>query len=187
MAIDQRDLENWTDTKAHRRAFYCWSTTVFLQDQAMYWSLVRVFRHDPKKRYASFINDWFIEGNIPEDMQAKGYMSKFNTSAERSGNISANVQVANRTKTFAGKMQAAGGGVGGFFKALKVKLTTDTKLPTNIFDSTIRDLTEMFGDARHNFQRNQQYQPNGAFADQVQGLKKYLTEAGFDADDIGVY
>jgi hypothetical protein len=188
----------YTNSKARRRTFYCYCTKEFIQDQSVFFVLVEAFKKDRKKRQAAFINDWFVNGNIPEDLQEGGYLTKVNISnalATETSQATANAIKAVGA-TFAEKMANKGGGASGFFGALQQKMSGSTKLSASLFNQAQLQVVGMLND-RHGFggekgagatyQPDSDYQPNGFFTKQVIVFKKKLKENGFDPDDLGIY
>jgi hypothetical protein len=192
------DFVRYTNTTARRRTFYCYCTQEFVQDQGVFFVLVEAFRVGRKKRQAEFLNNWFINGNIPENLQEGGYLTLVNISADLKNTTSTGVTgaIAAIGKTFSDKQARAGGGVGGFFSALGTALFKDTKVPANLFDAAQRQVAGMLND-RHGFggdggggatyRPDGTYQPRGTYAAQAQIFKLALTENGFDPDDLGIY
>ncbi|HEY4253027.1 MAG TPA: hypothetical protein VGM87_17585 [Roseomonas sp.] len=191
------DYRRYTSTPARRRTFYCYCTKEFVQDQAAFFVLVEAYRVSRRKKQALFLNDWFINGNIPQTLQAGGYLSIVNIAAslQKSTSDATTAAVAAVGKTFADKMANQGGGVGGFFGALGKKIS-GTGVPADLFDAAQGQVVGMLND-RHGFgaqgglgatyQMDGSYLPNGIYAGQVAAFKSALTTAGFDPDSLGIY
>lgn len=194
-----KEFRSHTNTKARRHTFYCYCTKEFIQDQAIFFLLVEAYRESRLKRQALFLTDWFIKGNIPAVLQEGGYVGIVNISSSLQTTVSdrANNAVAAVGRTFSDKMEKHGGGVGGFFGALRQKIG-DTKVSADIFDTPCAQVVSMLDDAgKHGFggvdgtgatyAPDATYQPFGAFAHQVPIFRKHLKTAGFDPDQLGIY
>lgn len=191
-------FRQFTDNKERRRSFYCYCTNLQSQDQAIFFLLVEAYRAARRKRQAIFINDWFIKGQIPQDLQAGGYLSKVNIQQQVQQSISgATTTAVNKIgRTFSDKVAVNGGGIAGFFGALAQK-GADTRPPQELFEAAEREVVGMlngndndFGNAEGKggkFIPDHFYQPYGAFAKQAQSFKGQLKIAGFDPDDLGIY
>lgn len=193
------EFRSYTNTKARRHTFYCYCTKEFIQDQAIFFLLVEAYRESRLKRQALFLTDWFINGNIPDVLQDGGYVGIVNISSSLQATVSAgaNNAVSAVGRTFSDKMANHGGGVGGFFGALRQKLG-DTKVSAGIFDTPLAQVVAMLDDAgKHGFggvngygatyDPDATYQPFGGFAHQVPIFRKHLKTAGFDPDQLGIY
>ncbi len=187
------EFRDYTNTRRRRHTFYCYSTKEFVQDQAIFFVLVEAYRKTRSKRQALFLTDWFVEGNIPDDMQDGGYLTNVNISSELKNKISGETRttVGNVGLTFADKREKHG-----FWGAVKLKTFGDTKAPEKLFDTAQIQVAKMLDD-RHGFggvkgagatyQPDSSYQPNAVFSGQAQILRKHLKTAGFDPDDLGIY
>lgn len=193
------EFKAYTNTAARRRTFYCYCTKEFVQDQAVFFVLVDAYRTSRRKRQAVFLNDWFINGNIPQTLQEGGYLGIVNIAEAMKKTVSdaANAAVAAVGRSFADKMANQGGGVGGFFGALGKKIT-GTGVPANLFDAPQAQVVTMLDEGgKHGFgakngagatyRPDGAYQPLGAFTAQAQIFKAHLKTAGFDPDDLGIY
>lgn len=196
---DIKEFRAYTNTQARRHTFYCYCTKEFIQDQAVFFLLVETYRQSRLKRQALFLNDWFINGNIPDELQDGGYIGIVNISSSLKANVSgqANAAVAAVGRTFSDKMANHGGGVGGFFGALRQKMG-DTKLAGDIFDAPLAQVVTMLdetgkhgfggvGGAGATYNADATYQPFGGFAHQVPIFRSHLKTAGFDPDQLGIY
>lgn len=189
---DKTKLQSFTNTPARRHTFYCYCTQRYVQDQAVFFLLVDAYRVSRLKRQAEFLNKWFIEGNIPKALEANGYLGIVNISQKLKEFTSegANKAISDVGRTFADKRAKHGGGVSGFFGALKQKLG-DTKLEGHLFDSAQTQAAGMLGDRSQGFdtvyQPDGTYQPAGIFAQQVQLLRKELKDVNFDPDSLGIF
>lgn len=191
-------FREFTNNKERRRSFYCYCTNLQSQDQAIFFLLVEAYRVTRRKRQAIFINDWFIKGEIPQTLQAGGYLSKVNIQSAVQKQISSVTadSVAAIGKTFADKVKVNGGGIFGFFGAMAQK-TADNKPPQELFEAAEREVVVMlngndndFGNAEGKggkFIPDHFYQPFGAFAAQAQIFKGHVKTADFDPDDLGIY
>jgi hypothetical protein len=192
------EFRSYTSTAARRNTFYCYCTTRYVQDQAIFFLLVEAFQADKCKRQALFIKDWFIDGNIPADYTDNGYLGIVNISSGLQGTISTNTTAAVSAvgRTFADKMSRNGGGVGGFFGALRQKMG-DTTVSSALFNTAQAQVVTMLDDQRHGFggvggagatyQPDGTYQPLGAFSKQVIRFRKDLKIGGFDPDKLGIF
>jgi hypothetical protein len=185
--ISVQDIRGFIDTPARRHSFYCYSTANFAQESAIFIILVNQFRHDRKKRQAVLINDWFILGQIPAALARGGFISQVNIDddqAQRTRNAVTG-SVAAIGRTFADKVQRHG-----FFGAIGAKLG-DTRLPQGLFDVPWAQVMQLLCDSQRYepnlFNANSVYQPRGEFAQQMQVLRRHLTEAGFSPDNLGLY
>ncbi|MBN9028478.1 MAG: hypothetical protein BGO05_06855 [Rhizobiales bacterium 63-7] len=189
---DKQKLQSFTNTPTRRHTFYCYCTQRFVQDQAIFFLLVDAFRESRLKRQAVFLNDWFIEGNIPQALQDNAYLGIVNISQKLKEFTSTGTSqaISNVGRTFADKRAKHGGGVSGFFGALKQKMG-DTKLDGNLFDSAQSQAAGMLGDTSQGFDTiykpDGTYQPSGVFAAQVPLLRKELKAVNFDPDSLGIY
>lgn len=151
------------------------------------------------KRQAVFLNDWFIEGKIPDELQEAGYLSQINISSELRNEYSKGTSDAINAigRTFADKAKKHGGGIAGFFGALKQK-TGDNKLSAGIFDEPQSRVVEMldsnnahgfgdYGGVGATFKPYLRYQPFGKFATQTQKFRGELKAVGFNPDLLGIY
>lgn len=196
---NMEDFRKYTSTPKRRNTFYCFCTTRYIQDQAIFFLLVETFRVDKSKRQALFINDWFINGNIPDEFTGNGYLSQVNIEAASKTSISKSTTSAVGAVglNFADKMSKHGGGVSGFFGAVKQKLG-NTAISEKLFDAAQGQVRSMlddqgrhgFGDeggARATYRPDGTYQPIGAFSNQVLGFRRALKVGGFDPDKLGIY
>ena len=178
-----------TNTPARRHSFYCYCSQKFAQDQAIFFLLVEAFRQSRAKRHAIFINEWFIKGNIPATLD--GFITKVNISATLSKSVGGSVDsaVAAVGRTFSDKMAKHGGGVGGFFGALRQK-AGDTGVDADLFKSAQSGMVEMLADPYNKFDTynpDNAYQPNPTFSSQLMLFRKELKSSGFDTKDLGLY
>lgn len=193
------EFRAYTNTPARRNTFYSYCTTRFVQDQAIFFLLVDAFKAEKSKRQAIFLNEWFIKGNIPAEYTDNGYLGIVNISSGMQGTISsgATAAVSAVGRTFADKMSNQGGGVRGFFGAVKQKLGDTTVSPT-LFDAAQAQVVTMLDDGgRHGFggvggvgatyKPDGTYQPIGSFSQQVIRFRKDLKVGGFDADKLGIF
>jgi hypothetical protein len=192
------EFRAYTSTPARRNTFYNYCTTRYVQDQAVFFVLVDAFKAEKRKRQATFINEWFINGNIPDEYTRNGYLGIVNISSGLQGTISTNTTSAVSAVglKFADKMNNHGGGVRGFFGAIRQKLG-DTTVSENLFDTAQAQVVTMLSDVGHGFggeggkgatyKPDGTYQPNGSFSQQVIRFRKDLKEAGFDPDKLGIY
>ncbi len=192
---DIQDFREYTSTPLRRNSFYCFSTKRFTQDVAIVFLLVEGYRKDRRKRQANFITDWFINGNIPEDLQERGFLSKMNIASEltREYSAKANSAIDAVGLTFKDKAKNHGGGLGGIFGALRQK-TGNNKLSIDLFDEVQLRTVEMlnengFHDGEGNliFRPDHTYMPFGGFAGKLPKFRMALKEAGFDANALGIY
>lgn len=194
-----KEFRSYTNTKARRHTFYCYCTKEFIQDQAIFFLLVEAYREGRLKRQALFLTDWFINGNIPDVLQEGGYVGIVNISSSLQATVSDSAKnaVSSVGRTFSDKMANHGGGVGGFFGALRQKMG-DTKLSGDIFDAPQAQVVTMLDETgKHGFggvdgngatyKPDATYQPTGAFAHQVPILGKHLKTAGFNPDQLGIF
>ena len=137
------EFRAYTSTPARRNTFYSYCTTRFVQDQAIFFLLVDAFKAERAKRQATFINEWFINGNIPDLYTDNGYLGIVNISDTLKGTISTNTTTAISAvgRTFADKMSNKGGGVRGFFGAIKQKMG-DTGVSDTLFDAAQAQVVE---------------------------------------------
>ena len=193
------DFRNYTNTPARRHTFYCYCTKELVQDQAVFFLLVEAFRQSRLKRQAVFLNDWFILGKIPDELQDRGYLGIVNIAdtAKNSVSLSATAEVNRVGKSFGDKMRNNGGGVKGFFGAIKQKMG-DTRVDGNLFDRPQDQVVSMLDETgKHGFghdggvgatyQPDGSYQPRGTFSHQVPIFRKHLKAVGFDPDNLGIY
>lgn len=193
------EFRAYTNTAARRNTFYNYCTTRYVQDQAVFFLLVDAFKADKRKRQATFLNDWFIKGNIPDEHTQNGYLGIVNISSGLQGTISTNTTSAVSAvgRNFADKMNNHGGGVSGFFGAIREKLG-DTTVSDSLFDAAQAQVVTMLDDnGRHGFggvggagatyKPDGVYQPVGAFSQQVIRFRKDLKIGGFDPDKLGIF
>ncbi len=193
------DFRSYTSTPARRHTFYCYCTKELVQDQAIFFLLVEAFRGKRSKRQALFINDWFINGNIPDELQEYGYLTNVNIAADLKNSVSDRAQaaVADVGLTFADKRAKHGGGVRGFFGAVAQKFG-DTGVSGDMFNAPQAQVVTMLDEnGKHGFggagglgatyMANGKYQPRAMFSGQVQIFGKYLKEAGFKPNELGIY
>jgi len=192
-------FQSYTNTPQRRNSFYCYSTKFFIQDAAIFFILVEAYRTYRSKRQAVFLNDWFIDGKIPDDLQEGGYLSQINISSDLRKEYSKGASDAVNAvgRTFADKAKNHGGGITGFFGALKQK-TGDNRLSAGVFDEPQSRVVEMldsnnahgFGDdggAGATFKPHLHYQPFGKFATQTLKFRGALKAVGFNPDTLGIY
>lgn len=186
----------YTTTPERRHNLYCFTTTKYSQESAVFFLLVEAFREKLQKRQALFIKDWFIKvpSDIPDDLSEGGYLAPMNISAKSRAAIVAetNVTLSLAGKTFKDKISRHGGGVRGFFSAVEQKFTTDTSLAgsSELFYEAQKQAVDMITDPAQGFgafNPDNRYQPNGVFAKQTQMFKKHLTVNGFSPQDLGIY
>lgn len=188
------EFRAYTSTPARRHTFYCYCTKEFIQDQAIFFMLVEAFRISRRKRQALFLKDWFIDGNIPDALQEGGYLGIVNISSTLQQTVRTNTSnaVSAVGLTFRDKVRSHG-----FFGAIGKKLG-DTSVSGTLFDTPQSQVVSMLDEAgKHGFGRDggagatyqpdSTYQPLGAFAGQVQILRKHLKTADFDPDELGLY
>lgn len=193
------DFRNYTNSPARRHTFYCYCTQELVQDQAVFFLLVEAFHQSRLKRQAVFLNDWFILGNIPDDLQDRGYLGIVNIADASKNAVSRNATAAVDAigKTFGDKMRNKGGGIKGFFGAMKQKIG-DTRVDGALFDQPQAQVVGMLDETgKHGFGRDGGagatylpdgvYQPRGTFSHQVPLFRKHLKTAGFDPDSLGIY
>jgi len=113
-------LTGYTKTPAKRHNLFCFSTQTFAQDAVVYWLLVQQFQTDRKKSQALFIKDWFIDGNIPQNLQDGGFLSKCNAEDAVLKNIGEAVPKSIAATAFTR---------GGLMGALQTKIGGETKPP----------------------------------------------------------
>ncbi|MEW9615570.1 hypothetical protein AB3G45_17275 [Shinella sp. S4-D37] len=193
------EFRTYTNTPKRRNTFYNYCTTRFIQDQAIFFLLVEAFHESRSKRQAAFLNDWFIQGNIPQDLSETGYIGIVNISSDLQKTISANTNNAISAvgRTFSAKMTNHGGGVGGFFGALRQKMG-ETTVTADLFNTAQSQVVTMLDDGgRHGFggvggvgatyNSNGAYQPLGSFSALVVHFRKELKAGGFEPDKVGIY
>ncbi|CAN7192917.1 hypothetical protein LJR030_000445 [Rhizobium sp. LjRoot30] len=188
------EFRSFTNTPSRRHTFYCYCTQKYIQDQAVFFLLVEAYRESRLKRQAEFLNNWFINGGIPAELEANAYLGVVNISdaMTQSVNDSTNSAIRAVGRNFAEKRANHGGGIGGFFGALKQKVG-DTKVGGTLFDKPLMQVVGMLGDRSQGFdggcgyEKDGNYQPNGKFAGQVSRLRKELKAVNFDPDKIGIY
>lgn len=152
--------------------------------------LVEAFRQSPAKRHAIFINEWFIKGNVPSELD--GLVTQVNISSKLSQGVSESVNSAVSAvgRTFSDKMANHGGGFGGFIGALRQK-AGDTGLDADLFKSAQADMVKMLADPNNGFgstyQKDGIYLPNPTFSKQLILFRKALASAGFDPKELGLY
>ena len=196
---DINDFRNYTNTPARRHTFYCYCTQELVQDQAVFFMLVEAYRQRRLKRQAVFLNDWFILGNIPDELQDRGYLGIVNIADTAKNTVSQNATAAVNAvgKTFADKVRNHGGGARGIFGAVKQKLG-DTKVDGELFNRPQEQVVSMLdetgkhgfghiGGAGATYQPDGVYQPRGTFSHQVPIFRKYLKTVDFDPDNLGIY
>lgn len=86
-------------------------------------------------------------------------------------------------------MAKHGGGVGGFFGALRQK-AGDTGVDVDLFKAAQSGMVEMLADPYNKFDTynpDNAYQPNPTFSSQLMLFRKDLKSAGFDTKDLGLY
>ena len=193
------EFRSYTSTPARRNTFYCYCTKELIQDQAIFFMLVDAYRVKRRKRQALFLNDWFIEGNIPEVLQDGGYLGIVNISSAMQTAVSERTTsaISSVGLTFADKRRKHGGGVKGFFGAVFQK-AGNTGVAENLFDGPQAQVVAMLdengkhgfggiGGARATYQPDGKYQPLGYFANKVPIFRKHLKTNGFDRDELGIY
>src|SRR5262245_45271749 len=114
MAFSVNTLDGFTDRPSRCRTFYCYSTLEWCQEIAVYYLLVRAYRREPKKRYADFIYDLFLDPNrpVPDALEQGGYITKLNIGEAKVQTLTGRVtEVVKNVRTFSRKMTAEGGGV----------------------------------------------------------------------------
>jgi hypothetical protein len=190
------DFRSYTNTPKRRHTFYCYCTQEFVQDQAIFFVLVEAYRATRSKRQGLLLKEWFIDGNIPDELQDGGYLTQVNVAGsdrDAMGNR-VNTEVNRIGLTFADKRAKHGGGVRGFFGAAFQKLG-NTSLSGDIFDSAQRQVVKMLDETgKHGFctpvaagryNPDGTYQPKAFFVPMVVPLRKHLKEAGFNPDQLG--
>jgi hypothetical protein len=153
----------------------------------LFWLLNQQFEIDPTKRKAQLLNDWFLEGNIPPQFDAGGFVTKLNIDGRVASTVSAAAGRFTSVKTFTQKI----GEGGGLVRAVQMKLTGETKPPAKLFepalDCIFEPLTKGCNLGPDNFNPDGAYAPKGEYAAQVLILKGILTAAGFDPESAGIY
>lgn len=129
-------FREYNNTPLRRNHFYCFSTKGLTQDVAVIFLLIEAFRRERRKRQANFITDWFIDGNIPEDLQDRGFLAKLNIDIDLTRQYSAKASKAVGAigLTFADKAKNHGGGISGILGALKQKKARSKELSADLFD-----------------------------------------------------
>ncbi|MDP4021315.1 hypothetical protein Q8W71_01660 [Methylobacterium sp. NEAU 140] len=184
-------IRSWIDTKQRRHNFYCTSTNDYVQETAIFYLCVSQFKVDRRKKQASFLKLWFIDGQIPASLTGNGYLSEVNvgSSTREAGAARVDTAIGAVGRTFADKVANHGGGLRGFGSALAQKVGTSTALDPEMFDPLIEDTMVGFKGSTgfKAYNPDQAKQPNGAFSAQVQILAKNLKENGFDPANLGLY
>ena len=194
------EFREYTNTPKRRHNFYCYCTKRAIQENAIFFLLVEAYRQKRQKRQAQFINDWFIDGNIPKEFTDSGYLAPMNISAQMKAQVSRDVinTLTAVGKTFKDKISRHGGGFTGFLGAVGQKLATDTSVSGDLFDGPqAQAATMMTGNNDHGFGKantsgllfdpDATYQPSPFFNEEVLAFKRHLTLNGFSPTDLGIY
>ena len=193
----------YVDTPQRRHNLYCYCTHRWAQDSAVFFILVENWRKKRQKRQAQFINDWFIQGNIPDELTKGGYMMQVNLSPKLWDETNANVTngIAAVGKTFADKRARHGGGFTGFLGAVGQKLFTDTSLADEKVFNEAQNVAAVVMQGNNDsgffgtrnpathflYNPDATWQHNPIFDKQLPVLKRYLTMNGFSPVELGIY
>ena len=176
-----------TNTRKRRHNLFCSATVVYAQNEPIAWLMLRSFRESGERRQAELIEQWFINDQIPKELESKSFITEINLKKRES--IMASIPLASSLPQT--PPSSSKGGFASLFTPLRRKSSTinaGSEMYDNLEEAIAFNIIDGMPDYPNSFLNpDQMLQPNPVFARQTQYLKLLLAAYTFDPDRMGIY